>query len=222
MAFTVTQGANPRSFSTSRPHLTSHAQGHWPSTFFRNIIVKSVGLWFGQKIRIRAIQRHTITEDGCIWSYIGSGFTWFQSVWGESKRKLQATKEGIGEWRWFFDQMKLMLTQDILQTDTTKHNLYLYNELDPAFHHPPFIQPKRGDGEENHKRRPMPPLFQLHDTRSLQPPSPTSEKFCPLASHPLSPQSECLRSGRGGVPTTFFDKDVLKHTAYVLSCFLCL
>eukprot|EP00434_Breviolum_minutum_P012147 symbB.v1.2.010710.t1/scaffold676.1/size173388/17 len=47
--------------------------------------------------------------------------------------------------------------------------------------------------KENHKRRPMPPLFQLHDTRSLQPPSPTSEKFCPLASHPLSPQSECLR-----------------------------
>ena len=48
----------------------------------------------------------------------------------------------------------------------------------------------------------MPPLFQLHDTRSLQPPSPTSEKFCPLASHPLSPQSECLRSRRGGVPVS--------------------
>ena len=61
--------------------------------------MKSVGPWFGQKIRIRAIQRHTITEDGCIWFYIGSGFTWFQSVWGESKRILQATKEGIGEWR---------------------------------------------------------------------------------------------------------------------------
>ena len=57
------------------------APSHWPCArtlaiefFVVDFIVKRVGLWSGQKIGIRAVQCHTITEHGYKWSYIGFRF----------------------------------------------------------------------------------------------------------------------------------------------------
>lgn len=157
MAFAVTQGAHPRSFSTSRAHLTGHAQGHWPSTFFGILS----------------------------WNVLGCGLV----------RKSECELYNV-----IWDSWWLKIVCKPTQPNTT--SICTINSILRFTIHQ--IQPKRADGEENHKRRPMPALFQLHDTRSLQPPSPTSEKFCPLASHPLSPQSECLRSRRRGVSQQHF------------------